>query len=98
MRELAGCWLRSWEGRFTVVLATAIKVQCLEQTILDLHAECCFDCRFAFIAKQFVTPSSCCRDFSLVDGHCFKALFVGKSNTLNYYQSMNQTNPENVGI
>lgn len=38
------------------------------------------------------------RDFSLVDGHCFKALFVGKSNTLNYYQSMNQTNPENPFI
>ncbi len=47
---------------------------------------------------RVVTPSLCCRDFSLVDGHCFKALFVGKSNTLNYYQSMNQTNPENVGI
>jgi hypothetical protein len=35
------------------------------------------------------------RDFSLVDGHCFKALYVGKTNTLNYYQPINQTEAHN---
>lgn len=32
-----------------------------------------------------------CRDLSLADGHCFKNLIVGKTNTLNYYQPMNFT-------
>lgn len=36
-------------------------------------------------------------DFSLVDGHCFKALYLGKTNTLNYYQPINQTEAHNVG-
>lgn len=36
-------------------------------------------------------------DFSLVDGHCFKSLLVGKTNTLNYYQAVNGSSEIQVG-
>ncbi|KAL4441531.1 hypothetical protein ABPG77_002035 [Micractinium sp. CCAP 211/92] len=38
------------------------------------------------------------RDLSLADGHCFKNLIVGKTNTLNYYQPMNFTANTTVHI
>jgi hypothetical protein len=31
-----------------------------------------------------------------VDGHCFRSLIVGKSNTLNYYQAANSSAPIQV--
>lgn len=37
-------------------------------------------------------------DFSLADGHCFKSLIVGKSNTLNYYQAVNGTSEIQVRL
>ena len=41
---------------------------------------------FNFLAVD--TPH---RDWSLVDGFCFRNLIVGHTNTLNYYQAMNDT-------
>ncbi len=51
----------------------------------------------AFFSTLFLSLITC-SDFSLVDGHCFKAFIVGKTNTLNYYQGMNltETTPVNV--
>lgn len=43
-------------------------------------------------------PLWCCSDFSLADGHCFKSLLVGKTNTLNYYQAVNNTAEIQVGV
>jgi hypothetical protein len=42
-------------------------------------------------AQVYDAMSTDVRDFSLVDGHCFKSLLVGKTNTLNYYQAVNST-------
>ena len=39
-----------------------------------------------------------CSDFSLVDGHCFRGLILGKTNTLNYYQAANFSAPTQVCV
>ncbi|GAB4816509.1 hypothetical protein N2152v2_003555 [Parachlorella kessleri] len=42
-------------------------------------------------AQIYAAMSEDVRDWSLVDGFCFRNLIVGHTNTLNYYQAMNDT-------